>query len=110
MKNKFDFRDKAMDIAIALIFALAVFICIIIYQVPGTRSVTPSMSPFLFMMPESITESEIKDYAGIKRSYGNGVHVGLVNVKERLKIMCGGKLSIGFRPGGGNIITIFIPG
>ncbi len=36
-------------------------------------------------------------------------HIGLQNVTERLKIMCGGTLSLNPREGGGTIVRIFLP-
>lgn len=39
----------------------------------------------------------------------NEPHIGLNNVSERLKALCGGTLSINPRDGGGVIITMRIP-
>ncbi len=40
---------------------------------------------------------------------GKADHVGLQNVRERLEMLCGGTLDIAARPGGGTVVTIFIP-
>ena len=37
------------------------------------------------------------------------LHVGLNNVRDRLRLICGGTLSAAARPGGGTIVTILIP-
>lgn len=37
------------------------------------------------------------------------VHVGLANVRERLELMCGGKLEFTDRQGGGTSVTVTIP-
>ena len=37
------------------------------------------------------------------------VHIGLRNVRERLEMMCGGTLEIAPRPGGGTVVTVFVP-
>ncbi len=39
----------------------------------------------------------------------NDSHIGLSNVKSRLKEMCNGSLKIGSREGGGTIVTITVP-
>ena len=36
-------------------------------------------------------------------------HIGLQNVRERLEMMCGGTLEIAPRPGGGTVVTVFVP-
>ncbi len=36
-------------------------------------------------------------------------HIGLRNVRERLEMMCGGTLEIAPRPGGGTVVTVFVP-
>ena len=37
------------------------------------------------------------------------VHVGLQNVRERLEMMCGGKMAILPRKGGGTVVKLTIP-
>ncbi len=36
-------------------------------------------------------------------------HIGLANVRERLELMCGGKLEYMSRHGGGTAVTVTIP-
>ncbi len=40
---------------------------------------------------------------------GNDIHIGLNNVRERLKMMCNGQLTITPAETGGSVITIIIP-
>ena len=42
-------------------------------------------------------------------SSDDDVHIGLENVRERLRALCGGTLSISPRDGGGSKVVIFIP-
>lgn len=42
-------------------------------------------------------------------SSNNEPHIALKNIRERLKIMCGGTLNIAGREQGGTVITIFVP-
>ena len=46
---------------------------------------------------------------GFDNTYNNGPHVALDNIRERLKMMCGGKLTVSERNGGGTVVSIFIP-
>ena len=46
---------------------------------------------------------------GFGFSDNNEPHVALANISERLRIMCGGRLSIAPREGGGISVTVFIP-
>ena len=39
----------------------------------------------------------------------NGPHLALKNIRERLKIMCGGSLTITAADGGGTVVTVTIP-
>lgn len=36
-------------------------------------------------------------------------HIALVNIKQRLEMMCGGKLTIRHREGGGTVVSVIIP-
>ncbi len=36
-------------------------------------------------------------------------HIALANIRERLEMMCGGKLTIHPRDGGGTVVTVTIP-
>ena len=36
-------------------------------------------------------------------------HIALNNIRQRLKMMCRGKLEIAPRDGGGTVVTVFIP-
>ncbi len=69
MADNTSFSEKAMDTAIALIFAVILLICTSIYFSPGVKTLTPAVSPFMVLMPESITESKIPNYAGIQKTY-----------------------------------------
>ncbi|MBR0537308.1 MAG: hypothetical protein IJK40_04090, partial [Clostridia bacterium] len=40
----------------------------------------------------------------------NEPHIALNNIRQRLEMMCGGKLEIAPRPGGGTVVTVTIPG
>lgn len=35
--------------------------------------------------------------------------MALANIKKRLEIMCGGKMTISSRKGGGTVVTVSIP-
>lgn len=37
-------------------------------------------------------------------------HIALANITQRLELMCGGKMTIQPREGGGTVVTITIPG
>ena len=69
MTNNTSFKEKAMDFAIALIFAVILFISTSIYFSPGTKIATPAFSPFLVLMPENVTRTQIPDYAGVQETY-----------------------------------------
>ena len=69
MTDNTTFKEKAMDSAIALIFAVIIFICTSIYFSPGIITVSPAFTPFMVFMPESVTETQIQDYAGIQKTY-----------------------------------------
>ena len=47
--------------------------------------------------------------AGYDPSPDGAVHVGLQNVRDRLRMMCGGTLEIGPREGGGTAVTVWLP-
>ena len=46
---------------------------------------------------------------GYEPAPDGAVHVGLRNVRERLEMMCNGTLDIVPRPGGGTVVTVFVP-
>ena len=46
---------------------------------------------------------------GYDPSPDSAIHVGLHNVRERLRMMCGGILEIGPREGGGTVVTVWLP-
>ena len=55
-------------------------------------------------------EIQIEDNGqGCDPSPDGAIHVGLVNVKERLDLMCGGTLQFDTDSAGGTLVTIFIP-
>ena len=39
----------------------------------------------------------------------NETHTTLTNIRQRLEMMCGGKLTIAPRDGGGTVVTVTIP-
>lgn len=43
------------------------------------------------------------------KSDDNKAHLALTNIQQRLEIMCGGKMTITPRAGGGTIVTVIIP-
>ena len=43
------------------------------------------------------------------KSYDENKNIALKNIKERLEMMCGGKMTITPRAGGGTIVTVIIP-
>ncbi len=45
---------------------------------------------------------------GYKPAEDEGLHVAIKNIRERLRLMCNGKLRISPREGGGTIVTIWI--
>lgn len=46
---------------------------------------------------------------GFNNADNNEPHIALNNIRERLKMMCGGKLTVSARTGGGTVVSIFIP-
>ena len=46
---------------------------------------------------------------GFNNTDNNEPHIALNNIRERLKMMCGGKLTESARTGGGTVVSIFIP-
>ena len=46
---------------------------------------------------------------GFNNTDNNEPHIALNNIRERLKMMCGGKLTVSARTGGGTVVSIFIP-
>ena len=46
---------------------------------------------------------------GFEKVKSDGPHIALMNIRERLKLLCGGTLLIGPRSGGGTSVTIYIP-
>ncbi len=55
-------------------------------------------------------EIQIEDNGpGYDPSPDGAIHVGLVNVKERLNLMCGGTLQLDTGSAGGTLVTIIIP-
>ena len=69
MENRTKLKERAMDSAIAFIFVITLVISFLIYNFPGVNSVAPSVSPFLVLIPENMTSSEISEYAGITKTY-----------------------------------------
>ena len=49
------------------------------------------------------------DGPGFKPADDNQPHVALNNIRERLELMCGGKLTIALREGGGTSVKVTIP-
>lgn len=49
------------------------------------------------------------DGPGFGQSDNNEPHIALNNIKERLKIMCGGTLTVSSRNGGGTSVKITVP-
>lgn len=49
------------------------------------------------------------DGAGYNPRSDGEAHIGLLNVRERLEIMCGGTLEIAPRSSGGTVVTVFVP-
>ena len=46
---------------------------------------------------------------GFEKIKSDGPHIALMNIRERLKLLCDGTLLIGPRSGGGTSVTIYIP-
>ena len=46
---------------------------------------------------------------GFNNTDNNEPHIALNNIRERLKMMCGGKLTVSARTGGGTVVSILIP-
>ena len=49
------------------------------------------------------------DGPGCDPAQDGALHIGLQNVRERLKVMCGGTLTVAARPNGGTAVTVFVP-
>lgn len=58
---------------------------------------------------EIIVEDDGVGFDPARNSDDNDPHIALNNIKERLKMMCGGKMTIAPRDGGGTAVTITIP-
>lgn len=46
---------------------------------------------------------------GFAAADDNAPHIALANIQERLKMMCGGRLEIAPRAGGGTVVKVFVP-
>jgi len=74
----------------------------------------PDCDPLRIRIRTRATEngSEVtveNDGADFDHMESGGDGVGLINVRERLALMCGGSLTINPRSGGGTIVTLWIP-
>ena len=73
----------------------------------GSHVVIEDSGPGFGPDPESRAVSCPED--GTQSEQERDPHVGLNNVRDRLEIICGGRLDIAPRPGGGTIVTVSIP-
>lgn len=58
---------------------------------------------------EIIVEDDGLGFDPARNSDDNDPHIALNNIKERLEMMCKGKLTISHREGGGTSVKITIP-
>ncbi|MBR0415053.1 MAG: histidine kinase [Clostridia bacterium] len=74
----------------------------------------PELSPLHITIKtrgtENGSEITVEDTGpGFTENDNNEPHVALANIKERLKMMCRGTLTIAPRAGGGTVVTVVIP-
>ena len=67
--NTTESKEKAMDMAIALIFVLILIISLFISYFPGNRGAASSVSPFMVLIPDNVSEVSINEYAGVQKKY-----------------------------------------
>ena len=68
MKTRID-RQRAVDLAVALVFAAVIVLAAFLWNTSGMKGVAPAISPFLVMRPLETREEVIADYAGVRRVY-----------------------------------------
>ncbi|MBR1672479.1 MAG: histidine kinase [Fretibacterium sp.] len=81
------------------------------------HGVDPELSPLYVLIRTSRTEDgsrvSVEDtgpgFDPRDNHENEEAHIGLDNVRTRLKIMCGGTLDISPREGGGTVVTLWIP-
>lgn len=122
MKKYFD-KYRIAGIVIFILFILCILTVTLIHINPGYEHMVPAVNSFAILEPASVDEDVISGYAGVRiqddgkgfsaspveAEGGNDIHVGLNNVRERLKMMCNGQLTITPAETGGSVITIIIP-
>lgn len=88
MKTRID-RQRAVDLAVALVFAAVIALAAFLWNTSGMKGVAPAISPFLVMRPLEMREEVIADYAGVQRVYefdltkASGVRAGTLFVHLR---------------------------
>lgn len=61
-------------------------------------------------MPSKYSQTtKNKSLHPFKPADDNEPHIALANIRQRLSLMCNGRLDIRERPGGGTIVTVTIP-
>ena len=68
MKTRID-RQRAVDLAVALVFAAVIALAAFLWNTSGMKGVAPAISPFLVLRPQEVREEVIADYAGVRRVY-----------------------------------------
>ena len=88
MKKRID-RQRAVDLAVALVFAAVAALAAFLWHNSGMKGVAPAISPFLVLRPQEVREEVIADYAGVQRIYefdlakASGVRAGTLFVHLR---------------------------
>ena len=69
MKNKAIWTDRLLAILIALVVLAGAALAVAAYANPGMKTLSPAISSFFVLRPESVTEEAIPGYAGVRRVY-----------------------------------------
>ena len=69
MKNKAIWTDRLLAILITLVVLAGAALAVAAYTAPGMKTLSPAISSFFVLRPESVTEEAIPGYAGVRRVY-----------------------------------------
>lgn len=82
-------RQRAADLAVALVMAAVAALLAFLWHSSGMKGVAPAISPFLVLRPTETREEAVADYAGVRRVYefdltgASGVRAGTLFVYLR---------------------------
>ena len=78
------------------------------------HGVSPELEPLRITVSTRETEKgsvvAVEDTGpGFKEADDSTPHIALANIRERLEMVCGGRLEIVPRAGGGTVVKVFVP-